>query len=168
MSNKPWSPSGLFRTTSLLSPYQDLESNQSIPILAGVGRGQKRRWAGLRVRRGLPREFELRRAVTPMGHGRCCQPGSAAASSTTRGGGAVRAARSGCPTFCSLGGQEGWGLLCSSPCRAVEELLRLGADPNLVLDDGVAAVHLAARASHPRALHCLRMLLRWGADPNAR
>ncbi|XP_006509724.1 ankyrin repeat and LEM domain-containing protein 1 isoform X1 [Mus musculus] len=52
--------------------------------------------------------------------------------------------------------------------RAVEELLRLGADPNLVLDDGAAAVHLAARASHPRALHCLRMLLRWGADPNAR
>ncbi|XP_032775414.1 ankyrin repeat and LEM domain-containing protein 1 isoform X1 [Rattus rattus] len=52
--------------------------------------------------------------------------------------------------------------------RAVEKLLRLGADPNLVLDDGAAAVHLAARASHPRALHCLRMLLRWGADPNAR
>ncbi|XP_055453286.1 ankyrin repeat and LEM domain-containing protein 1 [Psammomys obesus] len=52
--------------------------------------------------------------------------------------------------------------------RAVEELLHLGADPNLVLDGGVAAVHLAARAGHPRALHCLRMLLRRGADPNAR
>ncbi|XP_005359213.1 ankyrin repeat and LEM domain-containing protein 1 isoform X1 [Microtus ochrogaster] len=52
--------------------------------------------------------------------------------------------------------------------RAVEELLHLGADPSLVLEDGVAAVHLAARARHPRALHCLRILLRWGANPNAR
>ncbi|KAK7796676.1 hypothetical protein U0070_017524 [Myodes glareolus] len=52
--------------------------------------------------------------------------------------------------------------------RAVEELLHLGADPSLVLEDGVAAVHLAARARHPRALHCLRILLRRGADPNAR
>ncbi|XP_057609027.1 ankyrin repeat and LEM domain-containing protein 1-like, partial [Chionomys nivalis] len=52
--------------------------------------------------------------------------------------------------------------------RAVEELLHLGADPSLVLEDGVAAVHLAARARRPRALHCLRILLRRGADPNAR
>ncbi|KAM7328472.1 hypothetical protein ACRRTK_012564 [Alexandromys fortis] len=52
--------------------------------------------------------------------------------------------------------------------RAVEELLHLGADPSLVLEDGVAVVHLAARARHPRALHCLRILLRRGADPNAR
>ncbi|CAO2612454.1 Ankyrin repeat and LEM domain-containing protein 1 [Lemmus lemmus] len=52
--------------------------------------------------------------------------------------------------------------------RAVEELLHLGADPSLVLEDGVAAVHLAARARHPRALHCLWILLRRGADPNAR
>lgn len=81
----------------------------------------------------------------------------------------MRAARAGSsPTFCSLVGQEGWGLPCSSSFRTVEKLLRLGADPNLVLDDGAAAVHLAARASHPRALRCLRMLLRWGADPNAR
>ncbi|OBS58362.1 hypothetical protein A6R68_10491 [Neotoma lepida] len=52
--------------------------------------------------------------------------------------------------------------------RAVEELLRLGADPSLVLEDGAAAVHLAARARHPRALYCLRILLRRGANPNAR
>ncbi|XP_038184029.1 ankyrin repeat and LEM domain-containing protein 1 [Arvicola amphibius] len=51
---------------------------------------------------------------------------------------------------------------------AVEELMHLGADPSLVLEDGVAAVHLAARARHPRALHCLRILLLRGADPNAR
>ncbi|KAL1773307.1 ankyrin repeat and LEM domain-containing protein 1 isoform X1 [Sigmodon hispidus] len=52
--------------------------------------------------------------------------------------------------------------------RAVEELLRRGADPSLVLEDGAAAVHLAARARSPSALHCLRILLRRGADPNAR
>lgn len=52
--------------------------------------------------------------------------------------------------------------------RAVEELLRRGADPSLVQEGGAAAVHLAARARHPRALLCLRILLRRGADPNAR
>ncbi|XP_057566445.1 ankyrin repeat and LEM domain-containing protein 1 [Hippopotamus amphibius kiboko] len=52
--------------------------------------------------------------------------------------------------------------------RAVEELLRRGADPNLVLEDGAAAIHLAARAQHPRSLSCLEALLRRGGDPNAR
>ncbi|XP_055975644.1 ankyrin repeat and LEM domain-containing protein 1 [Sorex fumeus] len=52
--------------------------------------------------------------------------------------------------------------------RAVEQLLRQGADPNLVLADGAAAVHLAARAGHPRGLRCLDALLRRGGDPNAR
>ncbi|XP_074240526.1 ankyrin repeat and LEM domain-containing protein 1 isoform X3 [Saimiri boliviensis] len=51
---------------------------------------------------------------------------------------------------------------------AVEELLRRGADPNLVLEDGAAAVHLAARARDPRGLRCLGVLLRRGGDPNAR
>uniref|UniRef100_A0A8C5KNI0 Ankyrin repeat and LEM domain containing 1 n=1 Tax=Jaculus jaculus TaxID=51337 RepID=A0A8C5KNI0_JACJA len=50
----------------------------------------------------------------------------------------------------------------------VQELLHRGADPNLVLADGAAAVHLAARARSPRALQCLQALLRRGADPNAR
>uniref|UniRef100_A0A673TYF8 Ankyrin repeat and LEM domain containing 1 n=1 Tax=Suricata suricatta TaxID=37032 RepID=A0A673TYF8_SURSU len=52
--------------------------------------------------------------------------------------------------------------------RAVEELLRRGADPNLVLADGAAAVHLAARARHSRGLRCLEALLHRGGDANAR
>ncbi|XP_069349670.1 ankyrin repeat and LEM domain-containing protein 1 [Eulemur rufifrons] len=52
--------------------------------------------------------------------------------------------------------------------RAVAELLRRGADPNLVLVDGAAAIHLAARARYPRGLCCLQALLRGGGDPNTR
>ncbi|XP_078007948.1 ankyrin repeat and LEM domain-containing protein 1 [Phascolarctos cinereus] len=56
----------------------------------------------------------------------------------------------------------------SAPCREVESLLRLGADPNLVLPDGVAAVHLAAGSERENGLQCLAVLLQHGADPNAR
>ncbi|XP_062035435.1 ankyrin repeat and LEM domain-containing protein 1 [Lepus europaeus] len=52
--------------------------------------------------------------------------------------------------------------------RAVEELLVRGADPNLVLPDGAAALHLAAGARHPRGLRCLGVLLGRGGDPNVR
>nr|XP_003413080.1 ankyrin repeat and LEM domain-containing protein 1 [Loxodonta africana] len=52
--------------------------------------------------------------------------------------------------------------------REVEELLRRGADPNLVLPDGAAAMHLAAGARRPRGLRCLEALLRRGGDPNVR
>ncbi|XP_036884780.1 ankyrin repeat and LEM domain-containing protein 1 isoform X2 [Sturnira hondurensis] len=52
--------------------------------------------------------------------------------------------------------------------RAVEDMLRRGADPNLVLRDGAAAIHLAAGARHTRSLRCLEALLRGGGDPNAR
>uniref|UniRef100_A0A8C0NR87 Ankyrin repeat and LEM domain containing 1 n=2 Tax=Canis lupus TaxID=9612 RepID=A0A8C0NR87_CANLF len=52
--------------------------------------------------------------------------------------------------------------------RAVEELLSRGADPNRLLADGAAAMHLAAGARHPRGLRCLEALLRRGGDANAR
>ncbi|KAM6216840.1 ankyrin repeat and LEM domain-containing protein 1 [Rhynchocyon petersi] len=52
--------------------------------------------------------------------------------------------------------------------RDVEELLQRGADPNLVLPDGVAAIHLAAGVHRPRGLCCLGVLLRHGGNPNAR
>ncbi|XP_036703022.1 ankyrin repeat and LEM domain-containing protein 1 [Balaenoptera musculus] len=78
-----------------------------------------------------------------------------------------------------LGDRRGMGLatglarrlraaLREEELRAVEELLRRGADPNLVLEDGAAAMHLAARAQHPRSLCCLEALLRRGGDPNTR
>eukprot|EP00070_Physeter_catodon_P031969 XP_028338863.1 ankyrin repeat and LEM domain-containing protein 1 isoform X2 [Physeter catodon] len=63
----------------------------------------------------------------------------------------------------SHGGASGFAV-----SRVVEELLRRGADPNLVLEDGAAAMHLAARAQHPRSLCCLEALLRRGGDPNTR
>ncbi|XP_021106744.1 ankyrin repeat and LEM domain-containing protein 1 isoform X2 [Heterocephalus glaber] len=52
--------------------------------------------------------------------------------------------------------------------REVEALLTHGADPNLVLEDGAAPLHLAARARRRRGLCCLGALLRRGGDPNAR
>ncbi|XP_074058319.1 ankyrin repeat and LEM domain-containing protein 1 [Macrotis lagotis] len=52
--------------------------------------------------------------------------------------------------------------------REVAALLRLGADPNLVLPDGAAAVHLAAGSARESGPRCLALLLRRGADPNAR
>ncbi|XP_007489833.1 ankyrin repeat and LEM domain-containing protein 1 isoform X2 [Monodelphis domestica] len=58
--------------------------------------------------------------------------------------------------------------LCDRQERVVESLLRAGADPNLVLSDGVAAVHLAAGSEHESSLQCLMVLLRHGANPNAR
>ncbi|XP_020033826.2 ankyrin repeat and LEM domain-containing protein 1 [Castor canadensis] len=60
------------------------------------------------------------------------------------------------------------GALREEEPRAVEELLQRGADPNLVLADGAAAVHLAAGARDPRGLRCLGVLLRGGGDPNVR
>ncbi|XP_019403602.1 PREDICTED: ankyrin repeat and LEM domain-containing protein 1 [Crocodylus porosus] len=55
-----------------------------------------------------------------------------------------------------------------SRCRAVEALLKQGADPNLVLPEGVAAVHLAAGKERESGVRCLQLVLQYGGDPNAR
>lgn len=52
--------------------------------------------------------------------------------------------------------------------RTVESLLQSGAEPNLVLEGGVAAVHLAAGKESEKGLRCLKVLLQNGADPNLR
>ncbi|KAI5091100.1 ankyrin repeat and LEM domain-containing protein 1 [Silurus meridionalis] len=52
--------------------------------------------------------------------------------------------------------------------RMVDNLLQRGAEPNLVLGEGVAAVHLAAGKESEKGLRCLKILLQNGADPNLR
>ncbi|XP_047663763.1 ankyrin repeat and LEM domain-containing protein 1 isoform X2 [Tachysurus fulvidraco] len=52
--------------------------------------------------------------------------------------------------------------------RTVESLLHRGAEPNLLLDEGLAAVHLAAGKESEKGLRCLKVLLQHGADPNLR
>ncbi|XP_038596517.1 ankyrin repeat and LEM domain-containing protein 1 [Tachyglossus aculeatus] len=51
---------------------------------------------------------------------------------------------------------------------SVEALLKRGADPNLVLPDGAAAIHLAAGKERESGVRCLSLLLQHGGDPNAR
>ena len=50
----------------------------------------------------------------------------------------------------------------------MEVLLQRGADPNLLLPGGFAPVHLSAAGGAERGVRCLRLLLRYGGDPNAR
>ncbi|KAG5850815.1 hypothetical protein ANANG_G00086430 [Anguilla anguilla] len=52
--------------------------------------------------------------------------------------------------------------------RAVENLLSRGANPNLILRKGVAAVHLAVGIETEKRIRCLKLLLQHGADPNVR
>ncbi|XP_067281432.1 ankyrin repeat and LEM domain-containing protein 1 isoform X2 [Pseudorasbora parva] len=52
--------------------------------------------------------------------------------------------------------------------RCVESLLCGGANPNGIVRDGVAAVHLAAGKESEKGLRCLKLLLQHGADPNLR
>ncbi|XP_075060781.1 ankyrin repeat and LEM domain-containing protein 1 [Mixophyes fleayi] len=52
--------------------------------------------------------------------------------------------------------------------KEVENLLKCEADPNLVLPNGIAAVHLASGKESESALRCLTMILQQGGDPNVR
>ncbi|XP_072530817.1 uncharacterized protein [Salminus brasiliensis] len=52
--------------------------------------------------------------------------------------------------------------------RTVESLLLQGVNPNLVLPEGLAAVHLAAGKESEKGLRCLKLILQHGADPNLR
>lgn len=61
-----------------------------------------------------------------------------------------------------------WRVTPCSRCRAVEALLKQGADPNLVLPEGIAAVHLAAGKERESGVRCLQLVLQYGGDPNAR
>ncbi|XP_078280008.1 uncharacterized protein LOC144607202 [Rhinoraja longicauda] len=51
--------------------------------------------------------------------------------------------------------------------RSLEKWLKR-ADPNLVLPDGTAALHLACGQDTEAALRCVKLLLQQGADPNVR
>ncbi|KAH0625941.1 hypothetical protein JD844_034330 [Phrynosoma platyrhinos] len=50
----------------------------------------------------------------------------------------------------------------------VEALLQRGADPNLVLPEGMAPIHLAAGMEQESGIRCLSLILQYGGDPNAR
>ncbi|CAH2292911.1 ankyrin repeat and LEM domain-containing 1, partial [Pelobates cultripes] len=52
--------------------------------------------------------------------------------------------------------------------QEVKALLQRGADPNLVLPNGVAAIHLASGRESESALRCLALILQDGGDPNVR
>ncbi|XP_032992765.1 LOW QUALITY PROTEIN: ankyrin repeat and LEM domain-containing protein 1 [Lacerta agilis] len=47
-------------------------------------------------------------------------------------------------------------------------LLQQGADPNLVLPEGIAGIHLAAGMEQESGIRCLALILRYGGDPNIR
>ncbi|KAM6963049.1 uncharacterized protein FYW47_008681 [Aplochiton taeniatus] len=52
--------------------------------------------------------------------------------------------------------------------RTVQILLTKGANPNLVGDKGVAAVHLAVGRETEKCIRCLKLILQHGADPTTR
>ncbi|XP_067416125.1 ankyrin repeat and LEM domain-containing protein 1 isoform X2 [Emydura macquarii macquarii] len=50
----------------------------------------------------------------------------------------------------------------------VEALLKQGADPNLVLPEGIAAIHLAAGKERESGVRCLKLILQYDGNPNVR
>ncbi|XP_069597292.1 ankyrin repeat and LEM domain-containing protein 1 isoform X1 [Ranitomeya imitator] len=52
--------------------------------------------------------------------------------------------------------------------KEVENLLKCGADPNFVLPNGIAAIHLASGKESECALRCLKLLLQHSGNPNVR
>ncbi|KAG8593982.1 hypothetical protein GDO81_001021 [Engystomops pustulosus] len=52
--------------------------------------------------------------------------------------------------------------------KEVENLLKYGANPNLVLPTGIAAIHLASGKESECALRCLTLILQNGGNPNVR
>lgn len=50
----------------------------------------------------------------------------------------------------------------------MQSLLSQGANPNLVTEKGVAAVHLAVGKESEKGIRCLKLILQHGADPNLR
>ncbi|KAG5276089.1 hypothetical protein AALO_G00127760 [Alosa alosa] len=52
--------------------------------------------------------------------------------------------------------------------RSVQSLLSQGANPNSILEKGVAAVHLAVGKESEKGIRCLKLILQHGADPNLR
>ncbi|KAM4051708.1 ankyrin repeat and LEM domain-containing protein 1 isoform 2-T2 [Anomaloglossus baeobatrachus] len=52
--------------------------------------------------------------------------------------------------------------------KEVESLLKCGADPNFVLPNGIAAIHLASGKENECALRCLKLILQHGGNPNVR
>ncbi|XP_073492964.1 ankyrin repeat and LEM domain-containing protein 1 isoform X2 [Phyllobates terribilis] len=52
--------------------------------------------------------------------------------------------------------------------KEVENLLKCGADPNFVLPNGIAAIHLASGKESECALRCLKLILQHSGNPNVR
>lgn len=50
----------------------------------------------------------------------------------------------------------------------MQSLLYQGANPNFILEKGVAAVHLAVGKESEKGIRCLKLILQHGADPNLR
>ncbi|XP_069779334.1 uncharacterized protein [Narcine bancroftii] len=64
------------------------------------------------------------------------------------------------------------GLACEERLNrlglSVEKWLKVGVDPDLLLPDGIAALHLASGQDTEAGVRCLKLLLQHGADPNIR